>query len=83
MCLLIDYSIWYHDLSDSFSSLKNSIWSKKNVWWWHCLWIRKDEFHPLLDYDYNIMDQMNLEEPKRYRVDVFRRRTLAHKKTDC
>lgn len=48
--------------------------------WWNRLWIRKDEFHRSLIMDDVLMSKMNEIERDKYRVDLIRRRNIAHKR---
>ncbi len=59
--------------------------------WWHCLWIRSDEFHPSLDHQTSIVHAIKkshnlkwFEEcsaAEEYDKDLNRRRCLAHERS--
>ncbi len=46
--------------------------------WWNKLWIRKDEFHPSLNFDGEAYFEMNEEEKQAYMFDLVKRRNIAH-----
>jgi len=46
-------------------------------WWWHRLWIRKDEFHSSLEMDTEIALTVGVD---KYLKDLVYRRDLAHRR---
>jgi hypothetical protein len=48
--------------------------------WWYRLWIRRDEFHPSLDTDFDALSVMKIKEQKNYIQDLRIRKGIAHER---
>lgn len=48
--------------------------------WWNRLWIRRDEFHPTLDMNHDILVALNKEDRVSYIKDIVRRNRLVHQR---
>lgn len=48
--------------------------------WWKRLWIRKDEFHPSLDFDVRYLIRLDQEKRILYYSDLVTRRGDAHQR---
>ena len=72
--------VWWLDIKSLPGKIKRCIWNKRILFWWHRLWIRKDEFHSSLDMDGAAMLEMNKQERKKYLADLVRRREIAHQR---
>ncbi|HVT75161.1 MAG TPA: hypothetical protein VHD69_01935 [Candidatus Paceibacterota bacterium] len=47
---------------------------------WHRLWVRKDEFHPSLDFDADYYFSLPPIKRRAYDIDLARRRRIAHER---
>ncbi len=47
-------------------------------YWWHTLWVRKNEFHPSLDVDTRIEEWLRKKGNNGYMKDLLKRRQIAH-----
>lgn len=61
-------------------SLRRRIWNKMILLWWYRLWVRKNEFHKSLDFDFEAMMVMNQKGRKKYWKDLAKRRQKAHER---
>jgi len=61
---------------------KRRFWNGLIKLWWDRLWIRKDEFHPSLNFDADAAMEMTPEEFRKYDRDLLRRRTIADRRND-
>jgi len=48
--------------------------------WWNFLWIRRDEFHPSLDFDTCAFIKMSKKDREMYLSKLVRRRRVAHER---
>lgn len=52
---------------------------KVRLWWREC-WVRKDEFHPSLEVDIELIQGMDPLQLIRHRKDLVRRKIVAHRR---
>ncbi len=48
--------------------------------WWAMLWIREDEFHPSLDFDFEYAYLLSAKGRDAYWLDLARRRGIVHER---
>ena len=71
---------WYfrYNFREDLRNIRRKIWNKRIKFWWYQLFIRKDEFHPSLNLDFEAILVMDQNELEKYRNDISRRRSIAH-----
>ena len=70
-----------YEFMEDLRNIRRRIWNKRIKLWWHCLFIRKNEFHSSLNTDAEAMIVMDENEIERYYDDLGRRRAIAHRRS--
>jgi|GEM_PF-3084737 hypothetical protein len=68
------------DIGERLRDVRRRIWNKRIKLAWYRLWVRRNEFHPSLNTDFNAMFVMDKKEQEEYRADLMRRRDIAHRR---
>lgn len=61
-------------------SMRLRLWNCGIKLWWYRLWVRKNEFHPSLDTDFEALSAMKISEQRYYIQDLHRRKRIAHER---
>lgn len=72
----------FYTIREAFYRLRVRLWNGGLLLWWYRLWIRKDEFHPSLDLDYELLTVLSRKDRDKYQAELLKRRQTAHQNGD-
>ena len=78
MRTLLHYLLWPFDRFDRWLCIYLRPYRLRH--WYQRLWIRKDEFHPSVALDIEVLSALEPGEHRWYHADLYRRRNIAHRR---